>query len=1074
MGIELTRQDFSAILSMFANADENTEIECKIEAPVIKNGRRVEDGKTIRFDQFQRVLNYASQAFYPQTLNKSEVQLDILHGDNRLTLVGMDNILYFCRHNKIITDHIGGSVFVTQKNRLTKVKLHEYDISVKDSREINLRGDELRRAVEDVLVADRRFYRVKNRYTVVLPTGLRVDFTAVKSSSGSLSSGLSGGLSGQAATLMKNLDNMKNDYEIEIEVLNPARIDKDKPAQQTEMIMNMLNTMSEILLAMEDLDFLMKKSTALRVLQDYTQLVYQKKVYNPYDMPKRWFAGPQPVGIEKENLLEDKEDSPINIHAEYTVTLKADGERHLLYVDGTERAYLINTRLVVIDTGMNIRGYAHSLFDAEVMSPEPPKNGVAQPKDILLFDTYYVKGQSVMHFPLVNLPERPVRPERVKTNAKDDKNPSRIREIEAFLKAPSVSHPYRRRLKQFWWPNPGQPKRIYESVQDAFSKAASQNVDYDLDGVIFTPMYMPVGVDLTLESREQLMEKKPKPGGTWRSVLKWKPPTQNTIDFLVREVPYPIINDEGKKYRRFALFCGQQTSVFENSFSLLKNADSPNAMQSVYARKQFDAPFLKESKDGKGIEEDLTVDTRHMSVELDEKGNARAENGDVIHNDMIVEIYFDMKEKRWRPQRVRHDKLSSNMNSYNTALSVWKTTLDPITKNNVTGIERVNKSMKHDGSLRSGDVDKGNEPYYMESQNRRDQALTYPLKTFHNRWVKEEALISKLKNKGIVKLMDPVVGQGGDLPRYINAGIPVVLGTDLSEKNIYKQDGANDRLLKQMRQGQIKRHWRYVFLPMDFSKPITKTLDNLPARDGENDATLLKLIWGRNTQLPPAVINHPRMSRIRSVKGLAATPFDVINMQFALHYFFESPATIKACLDNINMQLADGGLFIGTCFDGQLVDQMFENNPNSDVLEGRKNGGVIWRIRKKYEGPFDPKTRAGIGKKISVLFETIDVNEKDEYLVGFDYLVNELKKRNIRLLSKTECIEMKLSRYQSHGSFRELFEDMVKRYGHNPMSENNEKTIPQALRPAFSMSEDEKRYSFLNKWFVFKKDIQDD
>lgn len=1065
MGIELTRQDFSAISSMFANADENTEIECKIEAPVIKNGRRVVDGKTIRFDQFQRVLNYASQAFYPQTLNKSEVQLDILHDDNRLTLVGMDNILYFCRHNHVITDHIGGSVFVTQKKRLTKVKLHEYDISVKDSREVNLRGDELHRAVEDVISADRRIFRVKNRYTVVLPTGLRFDFTAVKSASG-----------GRAATLLKNLDNMKNDYEIELEVLNPGSIEKDDPAPQSQMIMNMLNAMSEILLAMEDLDFLMKKSSALRVLQDYTQLVYQKMVYNPYDMPKRWFAGPQPVGIERENLLENKEDSPINIHAEYTVTLKADGERHLLYVDGTERAYLINRRLAVIDTGMNIRGYAHSLFDAEVMSAEPPKNGVAQPKDILLFDAYYVKGLSVMQFPLVNLPDRPV-----KTNAKDDtsKNPSRIREIEAFLKAPAVSHPYRRRLKQFWWPNHGQPKRIYESVQDAFSKAASQNVDYDLDGVIFTPMYMPVGVDLTLESREQLMAKKPKPGGTWRSVLKWKPPTQNTIDFLVREVPYPILNDDGKNYRRFALFCGQQTSLFENSFSLLKNADSPATMQTVYARKQFDAPFLKQSKDGKGltyIEEDLTVDTRHMSVELDEKAIARAENGDIIHNDMIVEIYFDVKEKRWRPQRVRHDKVDmAGMNSYNTALGVWKTTLDPITKNNVTGIERVTlKNMKHDGYVNyvrsGGDADKANEPYYMESQNRRDQALTYPLKTFHNRWVKEEALISKLKNKGIVKLMDPVVGQGGDLPRYINAGIPIVLGTDLSEKNIYKQDGANDRLLKQMRQGQIKGHWRYVFLPMDFSKPITKTLDNLPSRDGENDATLLKILWGRKTQLPPAVFNHPR---IRSVKGLAATPFDVINMQFALHYFFESPATVKACLDNINMQLADGGLFIGTCFDGQLVDQMFENNENSDVLEGRKNGGVIWRIRKKYEGPFDPKTKAGVGKKISVLFETIDVNEKDEYLVGFDYLVNELKKRNIRLLSKTECIEMKLSRYQSHGSFRELFEDMVKRYGRNmtnPMSENNDKTVPQGLKPAFNMTEDEKRYSFLNKWFVFKKD----
>jgi len=84
------------------------------------------------------------------------------------------------------------------------------------------------------------------------------------------------------------------------------------------------------------------------------------------------------------------------------------------------------------------------------------------------------------------------------------------------------------------------------------------------------------------------------------------------------------------------------------------------------------------------------------------------------------------------------------------------------------------------------------------------------------------------------------------------------------------------------------------------------------------------------------------------------------------------------------------------------------------------------------------------------------------------YLVEELKKRKIRLLSKTECIEMKLSRYQSHGSFRELYEDMVKRHG---VAGQNEKEVPPNLRPAFNMTQDEKRYSFLNKWFVFKKDL---
>jgi len=504
---------------------------------------------------------------------------------------------------------------------------------------------------------------------------------------------------------------------------------------------------------------------------------------------------------------------------------------YLLYVDSTERAYLINSRLAVKDTGMNIRGYAHSLFDGEVMNPETPQSA----KDILLFDVYFVKGVSVMHYPLVHLPERA----KVESEGKEKiKNPSRIREIETFLKAPAVSYPYRRSLKQFWWPS--NLKRIYESVQDAFSKEAAKNVDYEVDGVIFTPMYLPVGVDFTQENREQLMMKKPKLGGTWRSVLKWKPPSQNTIDFLIQEVPYPMLYDDGKNYKKFALFCGKESTPYENSFTFLKNANlNSNAFTpKPYVKKLFDAPFLVEGK------QDLSVDVSHFYVELDENGNARAENKDIVQNDTIVELYFDLKTRRWRAQRVRHDKvemyktsgsISNAVNNYKSALSIWETTMNPITKDNVnvTGIEKVKK----------GEVQL-DEPYYMRSENRRDEALTYPLKVFHNQWVKEESLISKLKNR-VMTLMDPVVGQGGDLPRYINARIPVVLGTDISEGNIYKEGGANDRLMTAMRRGQILSHWRYVFVPMDFSKSIPKILDKLPPRDGENDSTLLKLLWGR-------------------------------------------------------------------------------------------------------------------------------------------------------------------------------------------------------------------------------------
>jgi mRNA (guanine-N7-)-methyltransferase len=45
--------------------------------------------------------------------------------------------------------------------------------------------------------------------------------------------------------------------------------------------------------------------------------------------------------------------------------------------------------------------------------------------------------------------------------------------------------------------------------------------------------------------------------------------------------------------------------------------------------------------------------------------------------------------------------------------------------------------------------------------------------------------------------------------------------------------------------------------------------------------------------------------------------FDIVNIQFALHYFFESTSKLEGFLQNVSENLKNGGYFIGTCFDWQ-------------------------------------------------------------------------------------------------------------------------------------------------------------
>ena len=83
---------------------------------------------------------------------------------------------------------------------------------------------------------------------------------------------------------------------------------------------------------------------------------------------------------------------------------------------------------------------------------------------------------------------------------------------------------------------------------------------------------------------------------------------------------------------------------------------------------------------------------------------------------------------------------------------------------------------------------------------------------------------------------------------------------------------------------------------------------------------------------------------------------------------------------------------------------------------------------------------------IDVYFGSIGITNT-EYLVNFDYLVEILKQRNIVLVKKTEA--SKIGFPNATGTFNELFKKYSK---------------------ITDLSELEKEYSQMNRWFIFKKE----
>jgi SAM-dependent methyltransferase len=313
---------------------------------------------------------------------------------------------------------------------------------------------------------------------------------------------------------------------------------------------------------------------------------------------------------------------------------------------------------------------------------------------------------------------------------------------------------------------------------------------------------------------------------------------------------------------------------------------------------------------------------------------------------------------------------------------------------------------------------------------------------FHNHWVKNMSLVAKFNGKA-KSVFDIACGKGNDLIKYLNIGVKLVVGIDKSQDNIENpNDGAYARLL-QSHQPASNKDADIIYIPMDFSQEI----DNRYIQSIKDEKTkdIVELMWGNKTL--------PRLERYHNI---ANSTFDMVACQFAIHYFFENMGTLRAFLKNVDNVIKQGGYFIGTCLDGNMVNYEFERNKTAlgESIGRRKDDRVLWDLRKMYK-KFDKTPTKNVGLQIDVYMETIN-KRFSEYLVDFGLLEAELNALGIVPLTPQECKDLGVSNYT--GTFKELFQEMSS-------SNNKNRVIDSAL----SMQQEEKDYSFMNRWFIFKK-----
>lgn len=934
--------------------------------------------KKLTSEKFKEIFQYFSSNNNYELINTIDnetldISIDIQKFRKyRLSLLNNTDIMTYCKTNKLNNVFYG---IKQNKKGNNKIEFNDYNFNINLKRDTKIDDDNEIETIDKIIQSAIKTFRFKKRFSFLTKSKyFRIDLTLVKTGN-------------KSKTFFESgiLQNRYPKYELEIE-LNNKDIDKDY--NKKDIITELFNIIGNILMVIEDNEYIIKEQIKNSVLSDYLELSYGLKlssIQKPNN-PKKYFIGVQPVTLQKENLLKD---SDISIQKDYSVTDKADGERNLLYISNKDgKLYLIDNRLNIKYTGMYCEesDYYNTIIDGEYVTKDRYGSDI---NNYLAFDIYYSNNKDVSTLPLIS------------------DNKSRLGILKEIFNKNNfgsvTNNNFKLEVKEFLT---GNDEEIFKKSKEILER---ENYSYNRDGLIFTPTNLTVG-------GKNINDKKSNLSTTWYRAFKWKPPEENTIDFLVEFVSDVKYKSFTHKYCK--LYVGYNEDIKINITDILNH----NFQDQTNGKYEFDECYI-EMKDSKILTEEK----------------------EEISDNMIVEFRYDKnndKFLRWIPYRIRYDKtelyritndISNTANYLNTAQRVFDTIENPILEENINGNEKITIDIVNKEN-------NDNDIYYMREKNR-DDSLTRSLLDFHNYWVKDKFLYSRFAGNN--SLFEIACGKGGDLRKWAKSNYKLVIASDISEDNLYNiKDGAYKRYAQLYKKRVIKNNNNILFVQLDASKKWNKEYIN--SLKNEEMQKLNKIIFGfkdiKDIDKGDGILVkfHNKVSE----------KFRLVSCMFAIHYMFKDDSTLTNLVNNIDKVLKNGGFFFGTCLDGESV---YKKLKGKDEIKAEKNGNLLWRIQKNYKDDEFKENDflKNYGKEITVYMETINQNIV-EYLVDYRLLEYKLREKNILPVNKEDLKNLNLTK--STDSFKFIYDKNIRKI-------DNDKKMTINL----------KEYSFLNRWFIFRK-----
>jgi hypothetical protein len=936
----------------------------------------------------------------------------------------------------------------------------------------------------------RKVYRYINRVTFEHKDyPFKVDLSIVRSSTKDVRGRMTKTYNVQDSSVFNNPES----YEIEIEVKNnDAKLMYNSPEQLTTAIEKIAKI---VLCGLQQTNYPVSYVEQKKTKDDYMRLLHEPefKRKNLDYFPKERvypsdFIGPSSVTLQIKNIapIDPNISVPnITVPYSYVVTDKADGDRHLLFINGIGKIYLISSNMNVIFTGARTENQQcfNTLIDGELILHDKNSQFI---NTFAAFDIYVINGLNIRERPFVEVKTKdpkyfvdgcrlPILKDVIKNLNPISiigKAPEAKKGVEKILEAMKkenkspitiiVKHFYPRFIKDELETKEakavedieaktserkGDDYNIFEACNYILQRIKNGLYEYNTDGLIFTPTLLGVGSSNFLEAG-------PLKKTRWDYSFKWKPAEFNTIDFLITtkkgadgtDIVTPIF-EKGQIFSEATQFNQYKTLILRVGFNERQHGFI-NPCQDVLDDK---LPSVDDSNE-EGYKPtqffpsepyDVQAGLCNIMLELDGNGTPQmfTEERQVFEDNTIVEFKYDLTKSglwKWVPLRVRYDKtaefrqgLNSFGNDYNTANNNWYSIHYPITE------EMIATGRNIPSEIVSEDV------YYnrVTSDN-----LTSGLRDFHNLFVKK-LLIQSVSKKGNT-LIDYACGKGGDFPKWITANLSFVFGIDISKDNIENRiNGACARFL----------NYRKEYSQMPYALFVNGN-SSLNIRSGQallsdKAIAITKSVFG-------SIASEPKLGpAVTRQHGKASDGFNVSSCQFAIHYMFENNTTFYNFLRNVAECTKLNGYFIGTSYDGKTVFNILRNKKQGEEVEIYMDDKKVWSITKDYDGASFRDDDSSLGYKISVYQESIN-QTFSEYLVNYKFFIDAMEKYGFIIVPRNEAKTLGLP--EGTGMFIELYNMMMDEIDSNP-----KKAVD--YKDATTMRKYEKDISFLNRYFVFKK-----